>query len=286
MSKLSSVRMAEFVRDGCVRLEAIVPEDLCRIMLRELEAGFVPTPFAAPASAPVRAWVGRPAEDVWPETTAFGQVLRLPAVRGVVESLVGEGARYDHHAIHVSAARSTYAQPYHADAIIDTRFAFDIQLFFFFHEVRPGAGGTLYLPGSHLRRVHELTIARCHNVVGQKRVVCPAGTVVVFHHGLWHAGQPNSSDSPRYALKLRLNPSVKQERLFDTRDLHSPAVMDTLLPEFRWHGVERRLELVQRALFWRYVSGDPSADIEYYLTRLENQAGCAPPMRLSSRASR
>jgi hypothetical protein len=283
MSSLSSVQMAEFVRDGCLRLDAVIPQDLCRTLLREIEAGFVPTPFATPATTPARGWVGRPVEEVWGDDTAFGRVLRLPAVRGVVHGLVGEGARYDHHAIHVSAAGSTYAQPYHADAIIDTRLAFDIQLFFFFHEVRPGAGGTLYLPGSHLRRVHEFTIGRCHNVVGQRHVVCPAGSVVIFHHGLWHAGQPNVGETPRYALKLRLNPSVKQERLFDTRDLDSPAVKDTLLPEFRWHGVERRLELVQRALLWRYVSGDATADIEYYLTRLENQAEHAPPVRSLTR---
>jgi ectoine hydroxylase-related dioxygenase (phytanoyl-CoA dioxygenase family) len=95
--------------------------------------------------------------------------------------------------------------------------------------------------------VHEFTIGRCHNVVGQRHVVCPAGSVVIFHHGLWHAGQPNAGDTPRYALKLRLNPSVKQERLFDSRDLDSPAVKDALLPH-------------------------ATADIEYYLTRLENQA--------------
>lgn len=114
-------------------------------------------------------------------------------------------------------------------------------------------------------------MARDPDGVGQKRVVCPAGTLVVFHHGLWHAGQPNRGDSERYMLKLRLNPAVKQERLFDTSGVDSPAVIDALLQEFSWHGVERRLDLVQRALLWRYVTGNPKADIEHYLTRLESQ---------------
>jgi hypothetical protein len=279
MTRISSLGMAKFVRDGFLRLDAVIPGDLCSAMQRELESGFVPTPFAAPARAPVRAWVGRPVEELWPATTPFGQVLRLQEVRGLIESLVGEGARYDHHAVHVAEAGRRTGQTYHADAIIDTRWAFDIQLFFFFHDVPPGAGGTLFLPGSHLRRVHEGTVARCHNVVGQQRVVCPAGTVVVFHHGMWHAGQPNASDRTRFMLKLRLNPSVKQERLFDTSELDSPDVRDALLVGHPWHGVEARLELVQRALLWRTVSGDTTADIEYYLTRLENQAGAGPLWR-------
>jgi hypothetical protein len=276
MTRLSSLRMAEFVREGVLAFEGIVPLDLCEAMLAEIREGFVPSPFAAPASAEVRSWVGRPVEDVWPETTTFGKVLRLPAVRDVTQSLVGPGSLYDHHAVHFVPARSGQAQPYHADAIIDTRLAFDIQLFFYFHEVLPGAGGTLYLPGSHLRRIHEMTVARCHNVVGQKRVACPAGTLVVFHHGLWHAGQPNHGHRKRYLLKLRVNAAVKQERLFDTSDIDTPEVMDVLLREFAWHGVERRLDLVQRARLWRHVSGNPHADIEYYLTRLENQANAGP----------
>lgn len=271
MTLLSSVRMAEFVRDGVLTFEGIVPLGLSEAMLAELREGFVPSPFAAPAAAPQRSSVGRPVLEVWPETTTFGKVLRLPAVRSVMESLVGPGSRYDHHAVHFLPAGARYAQPYHADAIIDTRLAFDVQLFFYFHEVTPGGGGTLYLPGSHLRRIQEMSIARCHNVVGQQRVVCPAGTLVVFHHGLWHAGQPNRADRKRFLLKLRVNPAVKQERLFDTRDLDRPEVMDALLREFAWHGVERRLDLVQRARLWRYVSGNPRADIEHYLTRLENQ---------------
>ena len=39
---------------------------------------------------------------------------------------------------------------------------------------------------THLRIVSESGIARYQNILGQKHIVCKAGTVGIFHHGLWH----------------------------------------------------------------------------------------------------
>ena len=36
-------------------------------------------------------------------------------------------------------------------------------------------------------------------------------------------------------------------------------------------GHEARLEQVARARLWRYLTGDPSFDVDYYLTRLESR---------------
>ena len=47
----------------------------------------------------------------------------------------------------------------------------------------------------------------------------PAGSVLVFHHGLWHSGRGNVSGPDRLMYKLRLNPSVSQVRLWDAGDL-------------------------------------------------------------------
>ena len=104
--------------------------------------------------------------------------------------------------------RQRWSQPWHADAILDPRrAAFDIQLFFFFHETPREMGGTMVLPGSHLRRVNEAAIARYQNFVGQTAMDCPAGSLLVAHHGIWHCGQPNLTDRPRTMFKLRLEPA-------------------------------------------------------------------------------
>ena len=39
-----------------------------------------------------------------------------------------------------------------------------------------------------------------------------------------------------------------------------------------WHGNEARLEVVGRIKLWRHLTGDARFDVDYWLTRLENQA--------------
>jgi hypothetical protein len=41
-------------------------------------------------------------------------------------------------------------------------------------------GGTLIVPGSHLRRTNESDTGRYQNLLGQIRLTCPAGTVVLL----------------------------------------------------------------------------------------------------------
>ncbi len=85
-------------------------------------------------------------------------------------------------------------------------------------------GGTLSVPGSHLRRTNESDTGRYQNLRGQTRLTCPAGTVVFLHHGIWHGGRRNDSDIVRYMFKIRFNPTVRQLRLWNTDDLHDPEV--------------------------------------------------------------
>jgi ectoine hydroxylase-related dioxygenase (phytanoyl-CoA dioxygenase family) len=131
-------------------------------------------------------------------------------------------------------------------------------------------GGTMYLPGSHLRRVNESAIARYQNFVGQEAMACPAGSVLVCHHGIWHCGQPNRTDSARTMFKLRLNPRAAQRRVWDTADLHDPRIGKVLSRDHGWYGHEVRLEIANRLRLWRELTGDPRYDVDFWLTRIEN----------------
>jgi len=204
----------------------------------------------------------------WPALTA---VLESPAVAGVIGSLLGPDPIYDHHYAHVIAPRNEWSQPWHADAILDPRpAAFDIQLLFFFHDTPREMGGTMYLPGSHLRRVNESAIARYQNFVGQESMACPAGSLLICHHGIWHCGQPNRTDRPRTMFKLRLNPRAPQRLVWDTSDLHDPRIHKVLSRDHGWYGHEVRLEIANRIRLWRVLTGDPRFDIDFWLTRIEN----------------
>jgi hypothetical protein len=273
LSLLSSKEVAAFVTHGFLRFDDIVPAMLCAGSLTELADGLNPTPFGASRANREAEWPGRPLDELWLDSPAIGPVLRLPRVAGIIQSLVGPKARYDHHYAHVIAPLQRWSQPWHADAILDPRpFAFDIQLLFFFHDTPREAGGTMILPGSHLRRVNESDIARYQNFLGQLPTVCRAGTLLVCHHGIWHCGQPNHTNSPRSMFKLRVGPAVRQLRLWDTRDIDDPTIVDTLRTNHPWTGGDARLEIVNRIKLWRYLTGDEAFDVDYWLTRIENRA--------------
>ncbi|MET7617763.1 phytanoyl-CoA dioxygenase family protein [Streptomyces sp. NPDC005408] len=258
---LSSVRMARFVAYGSLRLDAVVPQEMNDRAIEVLDEGIPEVPF------------GTPAEEAFPEGSFARRLIELPPVEGALRSLVGPAPTVDHHAVHIREPREGNAQPLHGDAIIDVRpDAFDVQLMYYPHEVTAEMGGTLSVPGSHLRRTNESDTGRYQNLRGQTRLTCPAGTVVLLHHGLWHGGRRNDSATRRYMFKIRFNPTVPQVRLWDTGDLADPAVAEELSTTFPWYEhATGRLEIHNRVRLWRALTGDDSFDIDYWATRVDNR---------------
>ncbi|GAB3752046.1 hypothetical protein GCM10028864_28980 [Microlunatus parietis] len=249
--------MAHFVSHGSVALEAVVPDAMNARAIEVLNAGIPGYPY------------GTPLDVAFPVGTFVRELLDLPAVAGAVQSLVGPNPNIDHHAVHVRPPRGGEAQNMHGDAILDTRVeAFDVQLMYYPKDVTLEQGGTLSVPGTHLRKINQTGIGRYQNLAGQTRLTCPAGTVVFLHHGIWHGGRRNDSDVPRYMFKIRFNPTVRQLRLWNTDDIDDPQVIKELTASFGWTSAnEGRLELVNRAKLWRVLTGDHEFDIDYYLTR-------------------
>ncbi|MGP3969938.1 phytanoyl-CoA dioxygenase family protein [Streptomyces sp. 6N223] len=258
---LTSVEMAHFVSHGSLRLDAVVPEEMNAEALELLPAGIPRVPYGTPVNA------------AYPEGSFVRRLIGLPQVAGALRSLVGPDPNVDHHAVHVRQPREGKAQSLHADAIIDVRpDAFDVQLMYYPAEVTLEMGGTLSVPGSHLRRTNESDTGRYQNLRGQSRLVCPAGTVVFLHHGLWHGGRRNDSDTPRYMFKIRFNPTVRQRLLWDTSDLADPRVAAELDTHFPWYEqATGRLERYNRVLMWRALTGEADFDLEYWVTRVSNR---------------
>jgi hypothetical protein len=256
---LNSKQMASFVADGYLRFDALVPDEINQAAMRELEAGVRGAPY------------GTPLADVYPEDSAIGRLLTMPQVQGVIQSLVGPNPLFDHHAIHVRQANEAAAQHLHGDAVIDTRKHFDIQLMYFPHAIPLEMGGTLLVPGTHFRRINESEIGRYQNMRGQIPMVCEGGTLLVLHHGIWHCGRQNTTGRIRYMFKIRLNPTVRQMRLWNTDDLADPEVERILAKRFPWsEDASGRLEIMNRSKLWRFLTGDPQYDTDYWLTRVEN----------------
>jgi hypothetical protein len=256
---LTSKQMASFVTDGFLRFDALVPDALNQAAMRELDGGLKGAPY------------GTPFAQLYPSPSVMGQILRLPAIQGIITSLVGPNPLFDHHAIHTRAANETQSQHLHGDAVIDTRMHFDIQLMYYPHDIPLEMGGTVLVPGSHFRRINESDIGRYQNMRGQIAMVCKAGTLLALHHGIWHCGRRNQTDRIRYMYKIRLNPTVRQLRLWNTDDLHDPEVGQILSQRQPWYEwATGRLEIMNRSKMWRFLTGDDSYDTDYWLKRVEN----------------
>ena len=303
---LTTDQMASFVARGFLRLDAVVPDEINQQAMKELPGLFLTWLDEFRGVAPGAAALtqvdndeiplprsGTVLRDAYAPDSAFGRMVRVPAIAGAIQSLVGADPVVDHHFVHLKPAGDLHAQGLHCDAIIDEGLAFDIQLFWFPHDVAPREGGTRYIPGSHLRRVNMDDVARYHHLAGEQYFSGTAGTVVIFHQGLWHAGAPNHGSRDRVMGKLRLNPTQPQVRLWDTSDLaprnraddHMFARMDPgmVATELRhnepWYEPSvHRLETAQRSKLWRHLTGDPAFDVDWYLTRTERRAALSQQM--------
>ncbi|MDA0978990.1 MAG: phytanoyl-CoA dioxygenase family protein [Proteobacteria bacterium] len=303
MRLLSSTDMAHFAARGFLRFDGIVPADINQQFLDEV--GDVPVDeIASPAEHYARVMArgsipvipaGQPLKQAYPEGGAVHRMLCLPEVAGAIRSLVGDNPGFDHHFLHITFPPAFYgddmprAQHTHQDSTIDPRSAFDIQIMYFPHEVTADMGGTRFVPGSHLRRVSEAAISRYQNIAGQQHVVCPAGTLLIMHMGIWHGGGANTSHRVRYMFKIRMYPTQRQARLWDISDLpdehfqqrpifwtggaRDPGDIHTILtqPEPWFEMDTSRLEYINRIRFWRYLLGDEQFDADFWLTRIENE---------------
>lgn len=248
---LTAAQMAFFVTYGYLRVENLVPDDLNQAVLED-----------------ERRWMGTKF-DFWYLSENIRKVFELPQVKGLLQGFLGENPIFDHSFIHHVRAHNTNAQNWHADSIIDARpFGFDVQAFYWSHDAPVEMGPTMVLPGSHMRKINISSISRYKNFRGQLQMPIKAGTITFFHHGIWHCAQPNYTDTDRFVFKLRLRPGQEQVRLFNTDGYDSPEVLEILkkagIPgDMPWQGDFDRLDSVQHARFWRFVTGDAKIDTSF-----------------------
>jgi hypothetical protein len=208
----------------------------------------------------------------WANLPVLRRIVMLPWIGGAIRSFIGPETVYDHSFVHVVPAHYPRAQNWHADSVIDTRdLGFDLQVFYYPQATTREMGATLVLPGSHLRRAKNGALGVYRNIVGQRRLACEAGTVVLMHQGIWHCAQPNQTDTTRYMFKIRLRPGANQRGLFATAGHDSPDVVSRIYDgDHAFAGAELHIEHIQRARLWRYLVGDDSVDVSYEgaLTRM------------------
>jgi hypothetical protein len=268
MGLLSSEQMATFADAGYLRFDGIIPADLAQRFQAECDDERL---GRSTANDEMHQPLARLLDGPW-RGTALREILELPAVAGIVRSLVGAEPLYDHHVNHTTEPDNPVRRPggnwFHQDHVTDLRpYTFDAVLSIFPHEITKEMGGTTFVPGSHFRRPHDNNHYRYQHINGSVQAVCPAGSIVVWHGALWHSGRPNRSGRTRTMFKLRLNPTAPQVRLWDTSDL---ATFDPHVIFRRGHPWMSNflVEYAHRARLWRYLTDDDSYDYDGCLTRM------------------
>jgi hypothetical protein len=277
---LSAVDVASFVTYGFLRLDSAVPSEVNDAVSEEVSERireYGPNPRDVELSFQRQYYAsGTPiwdCFDVEGSLRSVGQMLRTPKVRGAIQSLVGPEPTYDHHAVHLRQP-GLPSQSLHADSVIDTRVAFDILLMYYPSGCTAEGGGTMIVPGTHLRQINGGDIGRYQNVRGQTYIDCRPGTVFVLHHGLWHSGRRNRTEHVRTMVKLRLNPTIDQVGIIQGPELDDPAVQEQIrdLFEVAFPWQDEQVSRLQRAALFRRLSGRPDfKEAEPWLDRIRNR---------------
>ena len=300
---LTTEQMAEFASSGCLFFDELIDKETNKEFLDDIghtSADKVDSMetynknIKATSSIP-RIKAGSPLKNAYPVNSPLEKILKNEVVAGAIQSLVGSNPIVDHQALHLTfptkffkgANKRQMSQGNHQDSTIDPRSTFDIQVFYFPTEVTKEMGGTRYHPGTHLRIVNEFAIAKYQNILGQKSIVCKPGTIGIFHNGLWHGAGVNFSDEIRYMFKVRLQPTEKQELLWDPEKRYKPlpnralywtdenkeeTINDILMQSYPWQEADtNRLDKINVVKFWRLLTGHKKMDVDYWLTRIENE---------------
>ena len=300
---LTTEQMAEFASSGCLFFDELIDEQTNKEFLDDIghtdidKADSVNDFYKnikATSSIP-RIPAGKPLKEAFPKNSPLDKIFKNEVVEGAITSLVGSNSIVDHQFLHITfptkyfnqANQRQMSQANHQDSTIDPRNTFDVQLFYFPTEVTKEMGGTRYHPGTHLRIVNEMAIAKYQNILGQKSIVCKPGTIGIFHSGLWHGAGVNFSENIRYMFKVRLQPTEKQELLWDPEKKYKPLpnralywtdetkdqpINDILMRSYPWQEADtNRLDKINVVKFWRLLTGHKKMDVDYWLTRIENE---------------
>jgi len=166
----------------------------------------------------------------------FARAVSLPAVLELVRHVLGPEFKLSSLNARSVDARSTLAQPLHADmgAVADERGYWVANVVWMLDPFTPENGALRVVPGSHRWRKLPQDVlddpAAPHP--DEQLVTGKAGTLAVINAHLWHGGTANTSDAPRTAMHAFYCRRDKPQQQYQKRLLR-PDVQRALSPELR-----------------------------------------------------
>ncbi len=144
-----------------------------------------------------------PGDAILDLVPALHQVWSHPRVHGALISLLGaDYSMNTHRHCHVSPP-GMRSQSWHQDGVNQRHAQLRTILAFYYpQDVTPDLGPTVVLPGTHFRNAASDQMATYANLRDQVLLTGPAGTVVLAHYDIWHAGTRNEGARTRYGCKF------------------------------------------------------------------------------------
>ncbi len=167
----------------------------------------LPSTFHAAVYDDITAVLAQPADNpgnaIYDLVPALRQVWTDPQVHGALISLLGTDYRMNaHRHCHVSPP-GMRSQSWHQDGVNKRHHQIRTVLGFYYpQEVTAELGPTVVLPGTHFRNAPTDQMATYANLRDQVLLTVPAGTVVLAHYDIWHAGTANEGTRTRYMCKF------------------------------------------------------------------------------------
>ena len=256
---LSDDEMVSFVINGYHVVEPELPSGFNRSVYDELEE--LPS---------------NPGDGIYDAVPKLKQVYESPEVRGALTSLLGAGyGMFPHRHCHRNAP-GTPSQQIHQDNLNDLRIRdgqvrapdkVELLLAMYYpQDVASNMGPTVLLPGTHMLKAMPDRMASQGNFKEQYTATVNAGSVVILHYDIWHAGSANTSSTVRYMLKFLF----QRENLPDVpswdHDSSNDARIRERLESASPMALQRSLNAKQRHMrlrMWNYLSGAETLEMGY-----------------------
>lgn len=240
-----------------------------------VEPQFTPE-FHAGVYDELQALPTNPGDDINKAVPKIDEVYEHPAVVGALASLLGSDyTRAAHRHCHRNHP-GTRSQQWHQDSLNipmltnghgrEPENVKSVLVMYYPQDVSSTMGPTALIPGSHLFLAAGDRNASHGNFRDQIVAAVPAGSVLILHYDIWHAGTANTSDQVRYMVKyLFERASESSEPSWDhdpANDVHilerlerdeAALIQRSLVPKRNY----------RRAAVWNNLAGDAAIGYEY-----------------------
>ena len=258
--RLTDDEMASFVINGYHVVTPQLTEGLNTQIYNSLEA--LPT---------------NPGDGILDAVPQLNQIWNSPEVDGALVSLLGpDYEMFPHRHCHRNAP-GTPSQQIHQDNLNDLRIEggqvrlpdrIDLVLAMYYpQDVTSNMGPTCVLPGTHVLQAMPERMASQGNFREQYIATVTAGSVVILHYDIWHAGTANTSDKVRYMLKFlfqrKINPSVPSWNHDPANDAKIRKRLESDSPITLQRGLATK-QRHYRTRMWNRLAGDQSLDLSYH----------------------